>query len=386
MTDIELEKTSDIDKYLFIEKELRGEISYIAKGHAKANNKYLNDYDPKKPSTFISYLDMNNFYGWAMSEYLPYGRFKWLKNIDKSHVMSISEKSPIGYFLEVDLEYPEELHELHNDFPLAPEKRTLSSDMLSKYCKKIADKYEIKVGDVKKLIPNLDNKTNYVVHYRNLPLYLSLGMELTKIHRVLKFNQSDWMKKYINFNTKKRMNAANDFEKDFFKLMINSVYGKTMENLRKRINVRLGDNQKVFLKYTSRPTHITDKFVGKDYAAIHEIKPVLILNKPICIGITVLDLSKWKMYDFDNFIKKNFDAELLFTDADSLTYEIKSKDVYEEFFKWKDLVDFSNYSKDSKFFNWTNKKVISKMKDEFGGVIITEYVGLKSKMYSIKKN
>ena len=195
MTIIELEKISDIDKHLFIEKGLRGGISRIAKKYAKANNKYLNDYDPKKPSTFISCLDMNNLYGWAMSEYLPYSSFEWLKNIDKFDVMSINDKSPIGYFLEVDLEYPDELHELHNDFPLAPEKVTVSSDMLLKYCKKIADKYEIKVGDIKKLIPNLGNKTNYVVHYRNLQLYLSLGMKLTKIHRVLKFKQSDWMKK-----------------------------------------------------------------------------------------------------------------------------------------------------------------------------------------------
>ena len=130
--------------------------------------------------------------------------------------MSINNKSSIGYFLEIDLEYPDELHELHNDFPLAPEKFAVSSDILSNYCKKIADKYEIKVGDVKKLISNLGNKTNYVVHYRNLQLYLSLGMKLTKIHRVLKFKQSDWTKNYIDFNNKKRMNAANDIEKDFF--------------------------------------------------------------------------------------------------------------------------------------------------------------------------
>ena len=129
-------------------------------------------------------------------------------------VMSINEKSPIGYFLKVDLKYLDELHELHNDYPLAPEKLAVSSDMLSKYCKKIADEYEIKV-DVKKLIWNLGNKTNYVVHYRNLQLYLSLGMKLTKIHKVLEFRQSDWMKKYIGFNTEKRMNAANDFEKYF---------------------------------------------------------------------------------------------------------------------------------------------------------------------------
>ena len=154
-------------------------------------------------STFITYLDMNNLYSWAMSDYLPYGRFVWLKNVDEFNVMSISEKSEIGYFLEVDFKYPNELHELHNDYPLAPEKLAVSSDMLSKYCKEIADRYKIKVGDVKKLIPNLGNKTKYVLHYRNLQLYLSLGMKLTKIHRVLKFKQSDWMKKYIDFNTEK---------------------------------------------------------------------------------------------------------------------------------------------------------------------------------------
>ena len=131
--------------------------------------------------------------------------------------------------------------------------------------------------------------------------------------------------------------------------MINSVYGKTMENLRKRIIVRLVNNEKDFLKYTSRPTYIIYKIFGEDYAAIHEIKPVLILSKPIYIGFTVLDLSKWKLYDFHyNFIKK-INVELLFTDTDSLTYEIKSKNVYEEFFNWKDLFDFSNYSKDSRF-------------------------------------
>ena len=181
-----------------------------------------------------------------MSEYLPYEKSEWLKNIDGFDVMSINEKSDIGYILEVDLKYPKKLHKLHNNYPLAPEKLAVTSDMLSKYCKEIADEYDIKVGDVKKLIPNLGNKTKYVVHYRNLQLYLSLGMKLTKIHRALQFKQSNWMKKYIDFNTKKRMNATNDFEKDFFKLIINSVYGKAIENLRKRINVRFVNNEKDF--------------------------------------------------------------------------------------------------------------------------------------------
>ena len=146
------------------------------------------------------------------------------------------------------------------------------------------------------------------------------------------------------------------------------------------------NNEKDYLKNTSRPTYIIHKIFGKDYAAIHEIKPVLMLNKPIYVGFTVLELSKWLMYDFHyNFIKKHFDAELLFTDTDSLTYEIKSENVYEEFYKWKDLFDFSNYSKDSRFYNESNKKVIGKMKDEYSGVIIDEFIGLKSKVYSIKK-
>ena len=186
---------------------------------------------------------MNNLYGWALSEYLAYEGFKWLKNVDKFDVMSINETSPIGYLLEFDLGYPDKLHELHNDYPLAPQKLAVSSDMLSKCCKKIADKYEIKVGDVQKLIPNLGSKTNYVVHYRNLHLYLSLGMKLTKLHRELKFKQFDWIKKYVDLNTEKRVNAANDFETDFFKLIIHSVYGKTIENLRKRINAKLVNNE-----------------------------------------------------------------------------------------------------------------------------------------------
>ena len=279
MTGVKLEKISDIDQYLLIEKGTRGEISYISKRYAKTNNKYMCYYDLSKPSTFITYLDKNNLYGWSISEYIPYGEFEWLRNVDELDVMSINEKSDVGYILEVDLKYPDELHELHNDYPLAPEKVAVTNDMLSKYCKEIADEYDIKVGYVKKLFPNLGNKTKYVVHYRNLQLYLSLGMKLTKIHRVLKFKRSDWMKKYIDFNTKKRMSATNDFKKDFFKSMVNSVYGKTMENLRKRINVRFVNKQKDFLKYTSKPTYVTHKLFNKNFAAIHEVKQGLVLNK-----------------------------------------------------------------------------------------------------------
>ena len=150
------------------------------------------------------------------------------------------------------------------------------------------------------------NKICYVVHYRNLQFYLSLEMKLTKIHKILKFKQSDWLKKYIDFNTKQIKNAATSFDKDFFKLMINCVYDKTMESLRKRINVRLVNNEKGYLKYVSKPIFISQfHFFDKRFAAIHEIKPILTLNIPIYIRFTVPKLSKWLMSDFHyNFINK----------------------------------------------------------------------------------
>ena len=158
-----------------------------------------------------------------------------------------------------------------------------------------------------------------------------------------------------------------------------------MENLRKRINARLVNNEKDFSKNISKPTHVTHKIFDKNYAVIHEIKPVLTLNKPIYVGLTVLELSKWLMYDFHyNFNIKNLDAKFLFTDTDSFTYEIKSEDIYEEFFKHKYLLDFSNYPKDLNFFYPFHEKVIGTMKDVSEGKINDEFVGSKSKMYSLK--
>ena len=176
--------------HLFIEKGgMRGGISYIGKRHSKANNKYMKCYDDKKPSKYIMYLDANNLYGWTMSQYLPYGRFKWLnqKEVDRFDVNSIEcnsieENSSDGYILEADLQYLDELHELHNDYPLASEKLENSQNMLSKYCSNIANEFGIKIGSVNKLVPNLCNESKYVLHYKNLQLYLSLGIKLTKVH------------------------------------------------------------------------------------------------------------------------------------------------------------------------------------------------------------
>ena len=160
MTEIKLELMTDIDMFQLIEKGLHGGISYIANRYGKANNKYMKEYDEKAPSKYIMYLDANNLYGWAMSQPLQTGGFKWLtrKQIDKLNLALCKEDSNMGYIFEVDLEYPKELHDLHNDYPVAPEKVNVENDMLSKYCKKIADKYNISIGLVHKLIPTLKKK------------------------------------------------------------------------------------------------------------------------------------------------------------------------------------------------------------------------------------
>ena len=392
MTDIKLELITDIDMFQFIEKGMRGGISYIANRYGKANNRYMKDYNKDEPSKYIIYLDANNLYGWAMSQYLPTGGFRWMtqKQIDNIDLNKYHDESKKGLILEVDLKYPKKLHNLHNDYPLAPEKIKVTDNMLSKYCKKISDKYNISTGLVHKLIPTLNNKEKYVLHYRNLKLYTKLGLEVTKYHRVLEFDQSPWLKQYIDYNTEKRKNAKNDFEKDFFKLMNNSVFGKTMENLRKRVDVRLVTDEKKLLKLTSKPTYVSSKIFNENLVAVHKIKETLTLNRPAYVGMCILDLSKTLMYDFHyNYIKEIYGnkAKLLFTDTDSLTYEIEAKDVYKDFFKDKERFDNSDYHEYSPFFYKTNKKVIGKFKDEAAGIPIIEFIGLRSKMYSyIKEN
>ena len=380
MTGINLELITDIDMQLFIEKGLRGGISYIAHRHATANNKYIKNYDPDELSSYIMYLDANNLYGWAMSQPLPYRNFKW---IDASDV--IPKRKGIGHIYEVDLEYPEELHDLHNDYPCAAEKIKVTDDMLSDYCREIKNKFKICSGNVHKLITTLNDKKNYVLHEENLKLYLNLGLKLKKIHRVLEFSEKPWLKQYIDFNTEKRKNAKNEFEKDFFKLMNNSVYGKTMENVRKRSNIHLETDPDHLLRQTAKPTFVSCKIFHENLVAVHMKKNLLLLDKPSYVGMCILDLSKVLMYDFHyNFIKKKYGdkARLLFTDTDSLCYHIITDDVYEDLYNHKDMFDNSAYSKSSKFYFDENKKVIGKFKDEAAGNHITSFVGLKSKMYS----
>ena len=231
MTNIKLELMTDIDMFQFIEKGMHGGVSYIANRYGNANSKYMKEYNEKASSKYIMYLDAKKLYGWALRKYLPTGNFKWItdKEISKIDLGKYKADGKKGLILEVDLEYLQELHDIHNDYPVTPEKVKVSNNMLSAYCKKIAERYNISIGLVSKLILTLRDKKEYVLHYHNLLLYLYLSLKIKKVHRVLKFEQSPWLKQYIDFNTEKRKHAKNSFKKDFFKLMNNSVFGKTME-------------------------------------------------------------------------------------------------------------------------------------------------------------
>ena len=364
-TKVKLDLITDIDMILFIEKGMRGGISYIAHRHAKANNKYLPDYNPELEYSYLIYQDANNLYGWAMCKRLPTGNFKWLNNLPEtseeieSFLNKYTEDGDRGIILEVDLEYPKELHDLHNEYPCAPEKMIITDDMLSDYAKKMKEEHSISSGKVPKLVTTLYDKEKYVLHYQNLKLYLKLGLKIKKIHRVLEFNQSEWLKEYIDFNTEMRKNAKNSFEKDFFKLMNNSVFGKTMENVRKRTNIELVTNEKRLNKLSAKPTYVSSKVFNENLVAVHTKKEKLLLDKASYVGMCILDLSKTLMYDFHyNYIKKKYpDSQLLFTDTDSLFYHIKSeKDIYEEFWVDRELFDNSDYPNSSKYFSDENKK------------------------------
>ena len=384
-TQVKLDTLTDINHHLFIEKGMRGGIAMITHRYAKANHPQLEDYDPDKPKTYPLYLDANNLYGWAMSQPLPVSDFQWMEKVEGFKVEEVPDDHPTGYILEVDLEYPEHLHDLHNDYPLAPEAMKVTPEMLSPYSKQLAEDLHYHPGAVKKLVPNLYNKSKYILHYRNLKLYLELGMKLTKIHCILQFKQVSWLKPYIELNTQKRAQARNAFEKDFFKLMNNSVFGKTMENLRKHINVELVTDPSKMKKLVAQPIFKSAKQFSEHLVGVERLRSKLVLRKPVYTGFTVLELSKVLMYDFHyHYIKVKYGprAQLLFTDTDSLCYCIQTEDVYRDMQSDLEKFDTSDYPSNHFLHSNTNKKVIGKFKDETNGCPMREFVGLRAKMYS----
>lgn len=310
-----------------------------------------------------------------MLQYLPLCEFTWCyKHFTAESIELIPDDAEIGYIFEVDLEYPKHLHDLHRDYPFCAESMIVPG-----------------TKNDKKLLLTLYDKKNYVIHYRMLKCVLRNGLKLTKIHKVLQFQQSPWLKPYIELNTNLRMEATNDFEENFYKLFINAIFGKTMENVRARLDIKLRskwDGRYGLRSYIAQPNFKKFKIFDQDFAAVEMLKTNIVMNKPISIGMSILDISKVLMYDyFYGDLKKKYGekVQLLYTDTDSLILNVGTDCFYKDMLENIEMYDTSNYADTNEYgIPRINKKKPGVFKDELKGQIMTEFVGLRSKMYSVR--
>nr|XP_049699656.1 uncharacterized protein LOC126055254 [Helicoverpa armigera] len=379
-TQVELDLIDDLEMYQMLEKGIRGGLAQCSLRHAKANNKYLPEFNDLEPSSYLIYLDCNNLYGYAMTKKFPITEFRFLnqKEVNCFDVMSISDESQYGFILEVDLEYPEHVHDFHSDLPFAPEKFIPPG------------------GKTAKLIANLYDKFNYVIHYTHLQECLKNGLVLRKIHRILTFRQEEYLKKYIDLNTSLRQASTTTFEKDFFKLLNNSIFGKTIENKRKQVDIKLAtkwvdvDNitnkQHGAEKLICKPNFKSVSVFSENLVAV-QLKPEKIfLDRPIYIGFSVLEYAKLHLYQYHYNMKKKYmnNIRLCYTDTDSLLYLIYTKDIYSDIKNNLKDFDTSNFHLDNPYLiPRINEKVPGLFKDELGGDVITEFTGLRAKLYCL---
>ena len=310
-TEVELEVLID-NMLMIFEQGIRGGMCQATCGHVKANNKYMKNYDKNKESSFLMYVDANNLYGWAMSKKVPVDNFKWVDDLSmftEDFIKSYDEESDIGYLLVVDVEYPKNLHMLHSDLPFLPDR--------------------MKVNNVKKLVYNVTDKENYSIHIVALKQALNHGLKLIRVHSVISFRQEAWLKPYIDLNTELRKNAKNEFEKDFYKLKINSIYGKTVQNDRKHRDIKLVTAEYKRNKLASEPNYHSTKCISKHLLVMEMKKTKVKMHKLIYLGQAVLDISKTLMFEFwyDYIVPKYGDkAKLCYMNTDSFVMYIKTED------------------------------------------------------------
>ena len=393
-TGVKLELLEDPGMYTMVERGIRGGVSQINLREASANNELMENYDENMPLVHLIYLDCNNLYGTSMIENLPTGGFKWVERSKQQrviefdscdgsfHMSDIDLNGEKGYLLEVDLIIPEEIHDKTNDMPLAAENLVVEEKMLSPF-QQTFPKYAKEAN--KKLAPNMFKKTRYVTHARNLQFYEQMGAKIDRVHKVLQFNQSKWLAAYINFNTDRRAESSSTFGKNYYKLMNNAVFGKSVENVRNRINIKLARTKKEALKIASKTNMLRSVSVTENLAVFEVRVEKLKLCKPIYVGMTILDLSKLYMLEFHyKKMKKWFkNIQLCFSDTDSYLYRIEGEDIYNVIMKHKEDFDLSDYPKSHECFSNENKKRLGRWKDELQGQIILQFIGLRAKSYSI---
>lgn len=376
---IELQLLCDIDMLHFFKNNIRGGVSTCVKRKAVANNPFLPNYDRKKETSYIIYLDATNLYGYAMSQYLPMSNFSWLSaeeiTVLTKNVSNFSATSNEGYVLECSLIYPEFLHNDHNDMPFCPETVTPPD------------------GSFPKLIPNLTNKERYVIHYMTLKQAVSYGLILKKIHRGVKFHQEPYLKSYVALNTEMRNKAKTKFEGNVYKNKINSLFGKTLENIDNRINMRLVSTWEKNKKRDAasnlicKPNFKDVTVFSENLIAVQMQKLHCYYNKPLYIGFCILDIAKSVVYEFYyGYLKEMYGdkVSLLYTDTDSLVVEVKTSNFYHDMKLNLDHFDTSNFKPNNIHNIPVNKSIIGKMKDEYAGNIIKSFYGTSAKAYCIQ--
>ena len=377
-TGINLRTLQDKDMILLLENNIRGGISSVM------GDRYIKSDDNKK----ILYIDANNLYGHSMSEPLPYDEIKFDNNVTLEDIINTPDDNDIGYFIEVDLIYPDNIKQKTKNFPFAPMNKKINPDDFNDYMNEIKPDNYI---STKKLICDWSDKKNYLIHYRMLKFYIRHGMIIDKVHNIISFKQSRWLEKYISFNTQKRNKAKNDFEKDFYKLLNNTFYGKTMENVRNRLKIKFikKDNHKQIIKQQSK---LTFNGLHKSYGNCDSYtfkQNEVLMDKPIHLGFSVLELSKLLMNEnYYDILQPYFGQENLklhYMDCDSFVLSIETQNIINDLKNLEDLFDFSNLDKNHELFSKKNKKVVGKFKIETPeNIWIDEFVALRSKCYAFK--
>jgi len=380
MTQIELDLITDPDQYLLLENSIRGGLSYVAHRYAKANNPSLPDFDPERPITHLCYFDANSLYATCQTYQLPVGNFRFLteEEIENFDVNSISDDNSTGYILEVDLTYPPSLHHSHSSYPLCPDHMTVHESMLSPTLEQMYEYVGSKHKPHTKLISNLNDKHSYVTHYKCLKFYLSQGMQLTKIHRIISFSQSAFMRPFIDYCNSQRQNAKTDFESGLYKLLPNAFFGKSCENLRKRVNIRLVTDPKKLIAAAGKSNFKRSTIINSDLVLVETTRANILMNRPIIIGFTILEMAKLLMYRFyyEVLLPKYGDKiQMLFTDTDSFIFLVETPDLHADMSNMMDCFDTSNFPTDHRLYSTANKRKLGYFKSETGAHCPSEFCG-----------
>ena len=379
-TNAELELLTDPDMVLFLQQSVRGGVSFV-------NDRYHKSTGEEK----LLYTDAINLYGWAQVQKLPYDKFRWASKEETADIdwSAIETGGDEGFILEVDLEYPEELHDIHESLPLAPDNVEITEAKLSPFAMDTMRGLGIKRHKATKLTGTFETKRHYVVHFKTLQFYLRQGLTLKRVRRAMAFRQKDWLRPYIEMTTRMRAECASDFLKRLYKLFSNAVYGKFLQNARNFLDCHVVRSFVALSRHTSSPRFMAFRVLDADTVAVFMKKADVTLDKPYAVGFTILELSKTHVFQqyYDVFQPRlggHQNCSVAMSDTDSFILSFGSTDMMQSLSSLSDVMDFSNYPTEHPLYSTHNRGVLGRWKDECADNVLEEYAGVRSKVYSLR--